>query len=243
MEKLNIEDVIIVSRLTDKIRLQHRSTVQARLAETGVRTYRDLCKLKPIEIASMPYISSEVYVDMVQSLESFGLHFGMTDEELDRYMLQEGTAPKTITFSEESLKPLVESINYFNTVMADALKKNRQKKEKEQKVQQEQEEKCAECQRQAKAFDETLFLPNKCLSGRDWEYFFHNIYMQILCDQPWVIKWFVPYERRMNKALAKAHRMLGECRMYNACRTVAYEDYFNKNKPNTESDDASKLPV
>ncbi len=118
MEKLNIEDPIVIRKLSDRVRPQHWTTLAVRLSEIGVRTYRDLCKLKPIEIASMPYISSEVYVDMVQMLESYGLHLGMTDGELDRYILGKEPTAKAITISEESLKPLVESINCFNTMMA-----------------------------------------------------------------------------------------------------------------------------
>ncbi len=244
MEKLNIEDPIVIRKLSDRVRPQHWTTLAVRLSEIGVRTYRDLCKLKPIEIASMPYISSEVYVDMVQMLESYGLHLGMTDGELDRYILGKEPTAKTITISEESLKPLVESINCFNTMMAEGLDKNRKKKENCQKNQEErkaeniQTKSSAEDPRMLQAYFETYFSPNKSLSGRDWEMFFHSMYMQFLCEQPWPVRWFVPFHKRVKMALDKAHAMLGDCRVYNVCRTLAYEELMAQNAQ--KSDDASK---
>lgn len=236
MKRINIVGFINFHREDWDIRPSMVEKTRQALYDSEVWTYKDLCALTEKQLLKIRHVTPELVEHIKETLESAGLHLGMTEKELDAYHDAEyderhSSVESKGTSEEEIAKDEAKEDAVFADT--DAIQKKWTEQLPETELLQETEPLQETEAKHKKEFDaqkaynhamaRILRDPCQMLRGDDLEFMRHQLVMSVLEQQSWLMKTFCSFPYRLKAAMRKANYIMQEYRHDMGLRSTVYQ--------------------
>lgn len=224
MKRINIVGFIDFHREEWDIRPSMVEKTRQAFHDSELWTYKDLCACTEKQLLKIRHVTPELVKHVKETLEDVGLHFGMTEKELDAYHDAEYDARhQSVESKRISEEDIAENEAKEATSFADT--DGMQKKATEQL--QETEAKHKEEFDARKAYNHAMARilcdPCQMLRGDDLEFMRHQLVMSVLEQQSWLMKTFCSFNYRVKVAMQKANYIMQEYRHDMGLRSTVYQ--------------------
>lgn len=224
MKRINIVGFIDFHREEWDIRPSMVEKTRQAFHDSELWTYKDLCACTEKQLLKIRHVTPELVEHVKETLEDVGLHFGMTEKELDAYHDAEYDARhQSVESKRISEEDIAENEAKEATSFADT--DGMQKKATEQL--QETEAKHKEEFDARKAYNHAMARilcdPCQMLRGDDLEFMRHQLVMSVLEQQSWLMKTFCSFNYRVKVAMQKANYIMQEYRHDMGLRSTVYQ--------------------
>lgn len=226
MKRLDLYDLILFWGGID-IRPSLLVKVEKDIEALRAWNYKGLCSLTEKDLLLKKNITPAVLEKIKSFLGRYGLRLGMTEDELDAYMDAEyleahpeeaGTCHKesktsnaTISFIEDKDDAMVLKDNgnedfhkEKQTVIDETVSSTNPHDSISQPFDENKEA--------VKAVRQTYQEPLEWVRHDDWEWYIHQARLFLLISQPWYVKCFVPFKKRVKKAFRQADELIAKYR-------------------------------
>lgn len=234
MKRLNLHNLILVFERID-IRPSLLVKVEKDIEDLHAWNYKELCSLTETELLSKNSITPAVIEKIKVFLEQYGLRLGMTEEELDDYMdaeyLEAHPEESETSYGESEIRnPTINLIEDKDTALED--NGNEDFYKEKQTVAERTASSISpnesidqpfdENREAVKAVRQTYNDPLEWLRNDDWEWYAHQARLFLLINQPWYIKCFVPFKKRLGRAFKQADELIAKYRIDMAARSLFF---------------------
>ncbi len=229
MKRLDLHRLVLVCEGID-IRPSLLAKIQKDMRDLGTWNYKSLCSLTETDLLSKDSITPDVLDKIKVLLGQYGLRLGMTEKELDDYMdaeyLEEhpeesATSKPTISIIEEQ----VTATDLKDKVNDDFYKEEQAvtgKPASSISFHESTDQPFDENKEAVKAVRQTYQDPLERFCNADWEWYGHQARLFFLTSQPWYIKCFVPFKKRLKRAFKQADELISEYRTDMATRSLFF---------------------
>lgn len=250
MKKVDVYSCIDFRELFPGFRPSVAEKVKRMLYRIDASDYNELCMKTEEELLNEPEMTPDVLNRIKSFLASKGLRLNMSEEELDAYIDEEYYANhpteqkavqvekprETDTYFTVELSPEVEErFNQGVEVVEDYIGEENPQSAKgttDKDAAKESKKQFDLHKEMRRAYAETFIDPVRSMRP-DWEWFRHQTRLDMLREQPWFIKLFVPFRERVKIAFDKADIIMYKY-LQNAisrsmvCRKMQYDETFKK---------------
>lgn len=224
MKRINIVGFIDFHREEWDIRPSMVEKTRQAFHDSELWTYKDLCACTEKQLLKIRHVTPELVEHVKETLEDVGLHFGMTEKELDAYHDAEYDARHQ---SVESKRISEENIAENEAKEATSFADTDGMQKKEIEPLQETEAKHKEEFDARKAYNHAMARilcdPCQMLRGDDLEFMRHQLVMSVLEQQSWLMKTFCSFNYRVKVAMQKANYIMQEYRHDMGLRSTVYQ--------------------
>ena len=253
MKKVDVYRWIDFDELFAGVRPSVAQKVKMKLYHINASGYRELCMKTEKELLNEPEVTPDVLNRIKTFLAEKGLRLNMSEKELDAYVDEEYDANHQMEQKAQDEKPM-ETDTYITVEISPEAEARFN--ERVESVEEYIEDGCpkdgkgaegkdavAEPKKQfdmhkelRRAFAETFVDPVRSMRP-DWEWFRHQVRLDMLREQPWFVKLFVPFHERVKMAFGKAdiiidkylHDAISRSMIY---RKMANDETFKKTLSN-----------
>lgn len=242
MKRIDIVGFINFRREDWDIRPSMVEKTRLAFHDSEVWTYKDLCACTEKQLLKVRHVTPELVEHIKETLESAGLHLGMTEKELDAYHDAEYDARHpSVESKETSEEDVAEKEAKEDAVFVDTdgiqkkwtelLQETEHKKDteslKDTEPLQETETKHKKEFDAQKAYNHAMarILRDPCqmLRGDDLEFMRHQLVMSVLEQQNCLMKTFCSFKHRVKVAMRKANYIMQEYRHDMGLRSTVYQ--------------------
>lgn len=229
MKRLDLHRLILVCEGID-IRPSLLEKIKKDMRDLGTWNYKSLCSLTETDLLSMDSITPAVLDKIKVLLGQYGLRLGMTEKELDDYMDAEYLEehPEESTTSKPTISIIEEQVTATN--LKDKVNDDFYKEEQTVtgkpasciSLHESTDQSFDENKEAVKAVRQTYQDPLERFCNADWEWYGHQARLFFLTSQPWYIKCFVPFKKRLKRAFKHADELISEYRTDMATRSLFF---------------------
>ncbi len=243
MKRKNITSYVFVDELTDKIRPSQLDKFKANLHNSKIWNFKDLCSISEERFRQFPYVTDEIADDFNAYLSDYGLKLGMTEEELADYqdaeffekyppngkraseLIDDGACQNELierlkkamsTMDVASNTEIDDNIAEETIVLSSPLGSTSAKESEPEKAPFDPYKEKRLANAYIRDYDPVRF------SRNDMEWYLHYARLDMLREQPWYIKAFVPFKYRVEMAFEKADVIFDKYQKDAVSRSVAY---------------------
>lgn len=230
MKRINIVGFINFHREDWDIRPSMVEKTRQALYDSEVWTYKDLCALTEKQLLKIRHVTPELVEHIKETLESAGLHLGMTEKELDAYHDAEYDERHSSVESKETSEEEIakdEAKEDAASANTDVIQKKWNELLQETELLHETEAKHKKEFDAQKAYNHAMarILRDPCqmLRSDDLEFMRHQLVMSVLEQQSWLMKTFCSFNYRLKVAMRKANYIMQEYRHDMGLRSTVYQ--------------------
>lgn len=230
MKRINIVGFINFHREDWDIRPSMVEKTRQALYDSEVWTYKDLCALTEKQLLKIRHVTPELVEHIKETLESAGLHLGMTEKELDAYHDAEYDERHSSVESKETSEEEIakdEAKEDAASANTDVIQKKWNELLQETEPLHETEAKHKKEFDAQKAYNHAMarILRDPCqmLRSDDLEFMRHQLVMSVLEQQSWLMKTFCSFNYRLKVAMRKANYIMQEYRHDMGLRSTVYQ--------------------
>ena len=243
MKKVDVYGWIDFDELFAGVRPSVAQKVKMKLYHINASGYRELCMKTEKELLNEPEVTPDVLNRIKSFLAKKGLRLNMSEKELDAYVDEEYDASHQMEQKAQDEKPM-ETDTYIAVEISPEAEARFN--ERVESVEVYIEEGChkdgkgaegkdavAEPKKQfdmhkemRRAFAETFVDPVRSMHP-DWEWFRHQVRLDMLREQPWFVKLFVPFHERVKMAFGKADIIMDKYLHDAISRSMIYRKMAN----------------
>lgn len=253
MKKVDVYRWIDFDELFAGVRPSVAQKVKMKLYHINASGYRELCMKTEKELLNEPEVTPDVLNRIKTFLAEKGLRLNMSEKELDAYVDEEYDASNPTEQKAQDEKPM-ETDTYITVEISPEAEArfNERVESVEEYIEEgrlqdgkgaEGKDAVAEAKKQfdihkemRRAFAETFVDPVRSMRP-DWEWFRHQVRLDMLREQPWFVKLLVPFHERVKMAFDKAdiimdkylHDAISRSMIY---RKMANDETFKKTLSN-----------
>jgi hypothetical protein len=245
MERQNLNAYIFLKYITDSVQPSLLEKIESNINDANIWYFKDLCRTSEDKLRQFPHVTDELVNDIKSYLDEHGLKLGMTEEELNDYKDAEffekhpRIGGKPSKQNDDVIS--IESVRIMEQKENDLLKEivndnNIQHKVAEETLLQSHptgSTNTNETVSEKKAFDpfiemrrayaDCMYDPARNMET-DGEWIFHQVRLCMLREQPWFIKWFVPFDIRIKMAFDKADIIMKQYKKNAVERSVVFRE-------------------
>lgn len=219
------------------IRPSLKERIKKDFTDSFLYNYKSLCLTTEEKLLSLPHVTPDVVRNIQDFLSQYGLILGMTEKELDDYMDAEyfDKHPEESEICHEELETYNPTIKFIEDKDKYSTLEDKGHEEFYKEKQAASEEPASSIDHQEsidQPFDEekeaikvlrqTYQDPLEWLRNDDWEWYGHQARLFLLTSQPWYIKCFVPFKKRLVMAFKQADKLIAKYRTDMAARSLFY---------------------
>lgn len=230
MKRINIVGFINFHREDWDIRPSMVEKTRQALYDSEVWTYKDLCALTEKQLLKIRHVTPELVEHIKETLESAGLHLGMTEKELDAYhdaeyderhssVESKGTSEEEIAKDEAKEDAASTNTDVIQKKWNELLQETEPLHETEAKHKKEFDAQKAYNHAMARILRD----PCQMLRSDDLEFMRHQLVMSVLEQQSWLMKTFCSFNYRLKVAMRKANYIMQEYRHDMGLRSTVYQ--------------------
>ena len=230
MKRINIVGFINFHREDWDIRPSMVEKTRQALYDSEVWTYKDLCALTEKQLLKIRHVTPELVEHIKETLESAGLHLGMTEKELDAYhdaeyderhssVESKGTSEEEIAKDEAKEDAASANTDVIQKKWNELLQETEPLHETEAKHKKEFDAQKAYNHAMARILRD----PCQMLRSDDLEFMRHQLVMSVLEQQSWLMKTFCSFNYRLKVAMRKANYIMQEYRHDMGLRSTVYQ--------------------
>ena len=243
MKKVDVYGWIDFRELFAGVRPSVAQKVKYMLFRIMASDYKELCMKTEKELLNEPEVTPDVLNRIKTFLAEKGLRLNMSEEELDAYVDEEYDASRPTEQKAQDEKPM-ETDAYITVEISPEAEERFN--ERVESVEEYIEEGCpqdgkgaegkdavAEPKKQfdlhkemRRAFAETFVDPVRSMRP-DWEWFRHQVRLDMMREQPWFVKLFVPFHERVKMAFGKADIIMDKYLHDAISRSMIYRKMAN----------------
>lgn len=220
MKKVDVYGWIDFGELFAGVRPSVAQKVKMKLYHIHASGYRELCMKTEKELLNEPEVTPDVLNRIKTFLAEKGLRLNMSEKELDAYVDEEYDASHPTEQKAQDEKPMETDTYITVEISPEAEARFNERVESVEEYIEEgypQDGKVADGKdavsepkkqfdmhkEMRRAFAETFVDPVRSMRP-DWEWFRHQVRLDMLREQPWFVKLFVPFHERVKMAFGKA---------------------------------------
>ncbi len=243
MKKVNVYDYLDFRDLLYGLRPSVAEKVKWMFYRISASEYRKLCKKREEELLREPEVTPDILNRIKSFLADRGLRLEMTEQELDAYLDEEYYAchPKEQqvqvekSFDTDGCEPFEltsDDEEQFNKRVAETEGYIEEEKPQDAKVTEvkadgEEPKKQFDLHKEIRrAFAETINDPVRVMRP-DWEWFRHQARLDMLQEQPWLVKLFFPFRLRVRMAFDNADTIMEMYQTNAISRSMVYRKMQN----------------
>ena len=227
--------------MTDKVRPSQMEALESSLRKSSVWSFKDLCSMSEFRLRRFPGITGETVKDIKCYLGDYGLKLGMTEKELNEYLdadyfekypnkkyVAMVSADDDICIEEpwsieqeeaKSREDVLNDTDLLNKIAEETTAQTDSKDTASAK----NKKTFDPFKEMHRAYVDSMYDPARNMQT-DGEWIFHQVRLGMLREQPWFIKWFVPFDIRIKMAFDKANIIIKQYRKDVVERSVVFRE-------------------
>lgn len=219
------------------IRPSLKERIKKDFTDSFLYNYKSLCLTTEEKLLSLPHVTPDVVRNIQDFLSQYGLILGMTEKELDDYMDAEyfDAHPEESEISHEESGTYNPTINFIgdNDKYSTLEDKGHEDFYKEKQAVSEKPASSIDPQETVdrpfdeekeavKALRQTYQDPLEWVRYDDWVWYGHQARLFLLTSQPWYVKCFMPFKKRLERASKQADKLISKYRTDMAARSLFF---------------------
>ena len=242
MKRPDINYFVYLKYLTNDVRPSVLEKIESSLQKADIWSLRDFCSMSEDKLRKFPYVTDEILNDIKAHLSVYGLKLGMTEDEFAEYQDAEffETHPRANFISSEKTEDeiSIESLRCATVAEDELLKDIINSTDLLHRIAEEtlsspsiNSSTTAESvsgdshfdpiKEMRRAYADCMYDPARNMET-DGEWIFHQVRLCMLREQPWFIKWFVPFDIRIKMAFDKADIIMKQYKKNAVERSVVF---------------------
>lgn len=219
------------------IRPSLKERIKKDFTDSFLYDYKSLCLTTEEKLLSLPHVTPDAVRNIQYFLSQYGLILGMTEKELDDYMDAEyfDAHPEESEISHEESESYNPTINFMGDKDENSTLEDNGHEEffKEKQAAsgkptssidpQESIDRPFDEEKEAvKALRQTYQDPLEWVRYDDWVWYGHQARLFLLTSQPWYVKCFMPFKKRLERASKQADELISKYRTDMATRSLFF---------------------
>lgn len=222
MKRQDINSFVHIENMTDNVRPSVLEKIRASLRDADIWYFKDFCCISEDKLRQFPYMTDDLVNDIKAYLFTYGLKLGMTKKEIVEYQDAEFFETHPYVVSDETgdvitvegvrvtgqkendeLKEIVNDNNILHKIAEETLLQSHSADSTHANEAVKDKKPFDAFKEMRRAYADCMYDPAKNMEI-DGEWIIHQVRLCMLREQPWFIKWFVPFDIRTKMAFDKA---------------------------------------